>query len=93
MLSELVNTSTGPRTQELEIDKDEEQKFYDMLSNQVIAHVKLFEWKLNSVLKERESAITIIENIAKRVFEIPNQTGSNSIRAKQGSMIVPIGIK
>jgi hypothetical protein len=49
------------------------------------------------VLKERESAISIVENIVKTVFETKSPAGANgspnNIRAKQGAMIVPVGIK
>ena len=51
-----------------------------MVSHQVVELIKLYEWKLNSVLKERESAISIIENIVKKVFEHKNY--STTIRAK-----------
>ena len=40
-----------------------------MVSAQVRQAVKNFEWKLDSVRKERESVILILEQIVKEVFE------------------------
>jgi len=48
--------------------------------------VRAFEWKLDSVRKEREAVIDIIENIVKEVFE-PKR------HERQHGPIVPIGIK
>lgn len=40
-----------------------------MVSTQVKQIVKNFEYKLDSVRKEREAAIAMIDNCVKRVFE------------------------
>ena len=48
---------------------EEDEKFHEMVSVQVKQTVRSFEWKLDSVRKERESVIDIIESIVKEVFE------------------------
>lgn len=48
---------------------EEDEKFHEMVSVQVRQTVKAFEWKLDSVRKEREAVIDIIESIVKEVFE------------------------
>jgi hypothetical protein len=40
-----------------------------MVGSQVEKAVQLFEWKLDSVRKERESVIVMIENIVKQIFD------------------------
>lgn len=57
-----------------------------MVSAQINQTIKGFEWKLDSVRKEREAAIKSIESIVKEVFE-KNQTGQG------GYSMVPVGIK
>lgn len=56
-----------------------------MVSAQIKQSVKNFEWKLDSVRKEREAAIMKIENAVKTVFE--------SNRHNNQGTVVPIGIK
>ena len=63
-----------------------------MVGSQVEKSVKLFEWKLDSVRKERESVIVMIENIVKQIFD-KNQHQQHTSRAKQQAVIVPVGIK
>ena len=48
---------------------EEDEKFHEMVSAQVRQTVRAFEWKLDSVRKEREAVIDIIECIVKEVFE------------------------
>ena len=57
-----------------------------MVSCQVKGAVRTFEWKLDSVRKERESVIDVIEGIVKEVFE-PKRG------ERQHGPIIPIGIK
>ncbi len=45
-----------------------EQLYHDMVSQQIKAQVKKFELKLNSVHKERERMILIVERTLKRTF-------------------------
>jgi hypothetical protein len=52
-----------------EVNEEDEMKFYTMVGLQVEKSVKLFEWKLDSVRKERESVIVMIENIVKQIFD------------------------
>ena len=61
-----------------------------MVGSQVEKAVQRFEWKLDSVRKERESVIVMIENIVKQIFDKNQQHTS---RTKNQSVIVPVGIK
>jgi len=45
-----------------------EQKYHDMISKQIKAQIKLFELKLDSVRKERENMILIIDRSIKSLF-------------------------
>lgn len=51
------------------VPTEDDEKFHEMVSAQVRQAVKNFEWKLDSVRKERESVILILEQIVKEVFE------------------------
>ena len=42
-----------------------DEKFHEMVSVQVKQTVRTFEWKLDSVRKEREAVIDIIESFVK----------------------------
>lgn len=57
-----------------------------MVSVQIKQTVRTFEWKLDSVRKERESVIDCIEGFVKEVFE-PKRG------ERQHGPIVPIGVK
>lgn len=48
---------------------EEDEKFHEMVSVQVKQTVRTFEWKLDSVRKEREAVIDIIESLVREVFE------------------------
>lgn len=48
---------------------ESQQKFHEVVSTQIKRTVKNFEIKLDSVRKEREAVIVILENVAKEVFE------------------------
>ena len=63
-----------------------------MVSAQVRQCVKNFEWKLDSVRKERESVILIIETIVKEVFE-PKQMKLEGLNRLAVSPTIPVGIK
>jgi hypothetical protein len=64
------NLSNGsPNIDYQEVNEEDEQAFYTMVGSQVEKCVKLFEWKLDSVRKERESVIVMIENIVKQIFD------------------------
>ena len=65
---------------------EKDEKFHEMVSVQVRQAVRQFEWKLDSVRKEREAVIDIIETIVKEVFE-PKRG------ERQHGPVVPIGIK
>lgn len=65
---------------------EEDVRFHEMVSCQVKGAVRTFEWKLDSVRKERESVIDIIESIVKDVFE-PKRG------ERQHGPTVPVGIK
>ena len=58
-----------PVDQDENAQTEDDDKFHEMVSAQVKQCVKNFEWKLDSVRKERESVILIIETIVKEVFE------------------------
>jgi len=86
------NLSSGSPTMDYpqDVNEEDENKFYVMVGSQVEQAVKLFEWKLDSVRKERESVIVMIENIVKQIFDKNQQHTS---RAKNQAVIVPVGIK
>ena len=65
---------------------EEDEKFHEMVSVQVKQTVRTFEWKLDSVRKEREATINMIEAIVKEVFE-PKRG------ERQHGPVVPIGVK
>lgn len=56
------------------IDEKIEQ-FFDSLDWQIIKNLKEIEGKLDSVRKEREGAITIIEDIVKQSYNQNNLYG------------------
>ena len=62
-------TAESPRSIEQNVQTEDDEKFHEMVSAQVRQAVKNFEWKLDSVRKERESVILILEQIVKEVFE------------------------
>lgn len=47
------------------VEHDFKEQFFDKLEQQIIGMVKSIENKLDSVRKERETAISIIEGIVK----------------------------
>ena len=49
---------------------EEDDKFHEMVSVQVKQTVRSFEWKLDSVRKEREGVIDLIESYVKDLFEV-----------------------
>jgi len=51
------------------VNEQDEQAFYAMVSKQVTAEVDIFEERLNSVHKERESVIGRIQTIVQQLFE------------------------
>jgi DNA polymerase sigma len=57
-----------------------------MVSAQVCQIVKNFEYKLDSVRKEREAAIAIIDRCVKHVFE-------RQYTSRSGAPIIPVSIK
>ena len=71
--------ASGPPT-------EEDEKFHEMVSVQVKQTVRTFEWKLDSVRKEREAVIDIIEGFVKEVFE-PKRG------ERQHGPNIPIGVK
>ena len=46
-----------------------DDKFHEMVSVQVKQTVRTFEWKLDSVRKEREAVIDLIEGLVRELFE------------------------
>ena len=48
---------------------EDDYKFHEMVSVQIKTAVRVFEWKLDSVRKERETVIDIIEGLVKELFE------------------------
>ena len=79
----MPSTPTPPP---ITVPNEEDEKFHEMVSVQVKQTVRTFEWKLDSVRKEREATINMIEAIVKEVFE-----------PKRGERphgpVVPIGVK
>ena len=65
----------------------EDEKFHEVVSAQVRQTVKMFEKKLDSVRKEREAVIAMIESMVKEIFEIKRSEQRN------WGPVIPIAVK
>ena len=81
-----ANTDGSLQQPSSEASCEEDEKFHEMVSVQVKQTVRTFEWKLDSVRKEREAVIDIIECSVKEVFE-PKRAD------RQHGLTIPIGVK